>query len=103
MESVGMSSTQSKMFKGENSKRNPFDGMSSSNGSQIYRGGKNIDDAESQMYKQFGTDSEQIQKFPDSEMDGGSEMQRVESMVDGDEMMKMGSIHEKDIKLRTNS
>ena len=36
-------------------------------------------------------------------MDGGSEMQRVESMVDGDEMMKMGSIHEKDNKLRTNS
>ena len=51
------------------------------------------------MYKQFGTDSEQVRKFPDSEMDGGSDMQRVESLADGDEMMKMGSIHEKDRKM----
>jgi len=61
--------------------------------------GKNIDDAESQMYRQFGTDSEQVRKFPDSEMDGGSEMQRVDSLADEDEMMKMGSIHEKDRKM----
>lgn len=60
MESVGVTSTQSKMFKGENSQNNPFDGMSSAE-SQIYRGGgKGGDDVESQMYKQFGTDSEQI-------------------------------------------
>jgi hypothetical protein len=31
-------------------------------------------------------------------MDGGSEMQRVDSMADGDEIMKMGSIHENDLK-----
>jgi len=29
-------------------------------------------------------------------MDGGSEMQRVDTLTDADEMMKMGSIHEKD-------
>ena len=47
-ESVGAQSTTSKMFKGGDSKNDPFDGMSSAAGSQIHRGGgKGIDDAES--------------------------------------------------------
>ena len=49
------------------------------------------------MYKQFGNDSEQVRKFPDSEMDG-SEMNRVDTMGAEDEMIKMGSIHERDRK-----